>query len=183
MADIKVENKSSEQQRYQPAAAQQQRAGAGMTHWGEYWPSARDFMTSPFALMRRLSEEMERDFSTSMGLGREMGSYWPAVEVKERDGNLVICADLPGINKENVKVEATDEGLVIHGERKREHEESRAGWHRSERSYGEFFRAIPLPEGAQVDRAMAQFKDGVLEVKIPIPESAQHRRREIPIKT
>lgn len=179
MADIKVENKPSEQ-RNQPVHTQQQRAG--ITRWGDYWPTPREFFSNPFGLMRRLSDEMDRAFSTSMGLGREMGSYWPAVEVKEREGNLVVCADLPGMTKDNIKVDATDEGLVIHGERKREHDEEQGGWHRSERSYGEFYRTIPLPDGAQVEKAQAQFKDGVLEVKVPIPESAQHKRREIPIK-
>lgn len=182
MTDVKVENKSSEQQRYQSATTQQQ-PGGGMTRWGDPWSSPRDFLANPFSLLRRLSEEMDRAFTTSWGLGREMGSFWPAVEIKERNGNLVISADLPGLNKEDVKVEATDEGLVIHGERKREHDEAKGSWRRSERSYGEFHRAIPLPEGAQVDRAQAQFRDGVLEVRIPIPESAEHKRREIPIKT
>jgi HSP20 family protein len=182
MADIKVQNPSSEQQR-NPATTQQQQRGGGVTRWGEYWPSPRDFFANPFGMMRRLSEEMDRAFSTSSGLGREMGSFWPAVEVKEQNGNLVVSADLPGTNKEDVKVEATDEGLVIHGERKRDHEETHGGFHRTERSYGAFYRVIPLPESAQVEKAQAQFKDGVLEIKVPIPESAQHKAREIPIKT
>jgi len=153
-----------------------------MTRFGEYWPSTRDFFANPFSMMRRLSEEMDRAFSTSLGLGKEMGGWWPAVEVREERGNLVVSADLPGLNKADVKVECTDEGLVIRGERKREHEESHAGWHRSERSYGLFHRVIPLPDGANVDKAQAQFKDGVLEVKIPLPEAAQRQGREIPIK-
>ena len=68
------------------------------------------------------------------------------------------------------------------GERKREHEEKQEGFYRSERSYGRFYRLIPLPEDAKLDESRAQFNNGVLEVRIPVPE-AQKRRREIPIET
>ena len=177
MADIKVENKSTQQQ---PTTT---RPEHGLSRYGEYWPSPRDFFANPFSLMRRLSDEMDRAFGTSVGLGREIGSWWPAVEVRERDKNLVISADLPGLTKDDVKVEVTDEGLIIRGERKREREENKGGWHRSERSYGEFYRTIPLPEGVNPEKAQAQFKDGVLEVKVPLPESPKPKSREIPINT
>jgi HSP20 family protein len=172
MAEVKVENKSFE--RNLPATTRPM----PLAHFGEYWPS----FANPFALMRRLTEEMDRAFSTSWGLTKEMGAWCPAMDIKEHDGNLVVSADLPGLTKDDVKVECTGEGLVIHGERKREHEEKKAGWYRSERTYGEFYRTIPLPEGCLVDKANAQFKDGVLEVKVPLPPSAQHKAREIPIK-
>ena len=70
--------------------------------------------------------------------------------------------------------------MVIQGERKREHEERDRWGYRSERSYGSFYRSIPLPEGADIETAKAEFKDGVLEVTVPIPEE-QKRRRQIPI--
>lgn len=134
---------------------------------------------SPFSLMRRMSEDMDRMFSGSVESGD--GSSWlPAVEVTERGNTLVVRADLPGINQNDVKVEVTPEGLTIQGERKREHEERGAWGYRSERSYGSFYRTIPLPEGASVDNAKAEFKDGVLEVTVPVPEQ-QNRRRQIPI--
>jgi HSP20 family protein len=135
--------------------------------------------TSPFSLMRRMSEEMERMFSRATASGD--GSSWsPAVEVTERDNSLIVRADLPGINENDVKVEVTPEGLTIQGERKREQEERGAWGYRSERTYGSFYRTIPLPEGASVDQAQAEFKDGVLEVRIPVPEQRK-QRRQIPI--
>jgi len=135
--------------------------------------------TNPFALMRRMSEEMDRMFSGSVESGD--GSSWvPAVEVTERDNNLLVRADLPGINQNDVKVEVTPEGLTIQGERKREHEERGAWGYRSERSYGSFYRTIPLPKEASIEDAKAAFNDGVLEVTVPIPEQ-QNRRRQIPI--
>jgi HSP20 family protein len=136
--------------------------------------------------MRRFTDEMDRAFE-NWGLTRNWGfgggepAFWsPAVEVFERDNNLVVHAELPGLSKDDVKVEMTDDGLVIQGERKREHEEKGEGFYRSERSYGQFYRLIPLPEGANADQATAQFENGILEVSVPVPES-QRRRRTIPI--
>jgi HSP20 family protein len=78
-------------------------------------------------------------------------------------------------------VEMTNDGLVIQGERKRESEEMGKGWCRSERSYGQFYRLIPLPEGVSAEQAKASFDNGVLEVSASIPES-QRRHRSIPIE-
>ncbi len=75
----------------------------------------------------------------------------------------------------------TDEGLVIEGERKREEAEQREGYYRSERSYGSFYRVIPLPEGVKAEQAKARFENGVLEVTVPVPEAAR-KAREIPIQ-
>jgi len=69
------------------------------------------------------------------------------VEVHERNGNLEICVELPGMTKDDVKVQSTGEGIVIQGEKRREHETTESGPHRSERSYGRFYRMILLPEG------------------------------------
>ncbi len=77
-------------------------------------------------------------------------------------------------------METTPEGLVIQGERQREYSSDEGGLQRSERSYGRFWRLIPLPEDAQVEQAKANFENGVLQITIPIPES-QQQRRQIPI--
>ena len=182
MADVKVEKQQQQQpQRQQEQGREMERRGGGvMARRGEFFP-ADLFTMSPFAMMRRLSEEMDRAFGSSFGLWRGAGQeYMPPVEIRQEDNNIVICADVPGINKEDIRVEATEDGLVIEGERKREQQESRGGMQRSERMYGHFYRLIPLPEGADVDKANAQFKDGVLEVRVPLPQQ-EHKRREIPI--
>lgn len=161
---------------------------------GGYYPSifsvspSEFFTMSPITLMRRFTEDIDRAFSTFAGnLGREGHSdhevnWMPAVEVQQSGNNLVIHADLPGLSENDVKIEATDEGLIIEGERKREPTSEEGGWHRSERVYGRFYRLIPLPEGAKVDEAKASFSNGVLEVAIPVPAS-ERKRRQIPIGT
>jgi HSP20 family protein len=143
------------------------------------------FTMSPFSLMRRLSEDIDKVFSGRTGsLSRAPAqqdvSWIPAVEVRESGNNFVVRADLPGLTEKDVKVEATDEGLAIEGERRQEQTSEHGGIHHSERVYGHFYRLIPLPEGAKIDEAKANFQNGVLEVIIPVPE-AQRKRRQIPI--
>ncbi|HEU0172869.1 MAG TPA: Hsp20/alpha crystallin family protein [Blastocatellia bacterium] len=152
--------------------------------------SAREFFSSgPLEMIRRFSEEMDHAVGhmfENLGLSRGRGfgellAWAPAIEVFERDNKMIVRAELPGMSKDDIKVEMTDEGLLIHGERKREKEEECEGWYRSERSYGEFRRLIPLPEGVNADQAKARFENGVLEVTAPIPESAR-RQRSVPIE-
>ena len=82
------------------------------------------------------------------GGGQSQGRYWsPAIEAFERDGKYIVHAELPGLNKDDVKVELIDDAIVIQGERKFEHEDQQNGVHRTERRYGHFYRSIPLPEG------------------------------------
>jgi HSP20 family protein len=112
------------------------------------------------------------------------GEYWtPEIEMFRRGDELVVRADLPGLKPDEVTVEATDDTLAIHGERRRECEESDAGYYRSERSYGSFHRRISLPRGVDPDRMEAQFKDGVLEVTMPAGAAKERERgRRVDLK-
>jgi HSP20 family protein len=92
-----------------------------------------------------------------------------------------VRADLPGTREEDIRVELLDNALVIAGERRSEREEERGKVFRSERTYGTFRRTIPLPEGADTDDATASFANGVLEVRVKVPEQKQ-RRRQLEIK-
>jgi HSP20 family protein len=149
------------------------------------------FGISPFSVMKRFGEEMDRLFG-DFGLGRnwipsvlmgEAGRAWaPQLEIFERDGELVVRADLPGLKKEDVKVELTDDGLTIEGERRSEHEENDEGYYRSELSYGSFHRRVPLPAGANRDNATAKFHDGVLEVTIPLRKPVARAARKLTIE-
>ena len=143
-----------------------------------------DFLRmNPFSLMRRMTEEMDRVFGDT-GLSRERagdGLWSPAIEVSERDGNYVIRAELPGLSPEDVTLEIEDDALVLQGERRDEREEEEGGVRRTEIRYGRFYRTIPLPEGAQVDKIDAKFENGVLEVTVPVPQQ-QSQRKQIPIQ-
>jgi HSP20 family protein len=108
------------------------------------------------------------------------GLFAPAVEVCEREGTFIVRADLPGLSKDDVRVEMTDDALLIEGERRAEHAERHGGMYHSERRYGMFRRQIPLPEEVNTDQATATFKDGVLEISMPAPErQTRHRRIDI----
>jgi HSP20 family protein len=156
---------------------------------------------SPFRMLDRFADEMDRIFD-DFGFGRgwmtpraggswlrtpwrssgtEVQTWAPQVEVFHRNNELVIRADLPGLTKDDVKVDINDDNLIIQGERKREHEEEREGVFRSERSYGSFYRAIPLPEGAMADQAKATFKNGVIEISMPAPPEQVRRGRRLEI--
>jgi HSP20 family protein len=134
--------------------------------------------------MRRMSEEMDRTFGQFFsGEGRTgAGSWYPAIEVAEQNNQLQVHAELPGLNPEDVKVEVTDDALILRGEKKSQREHQIGGAYRSERRYGQFYREIPLPQGVNADQVKAQFRNGVLEISVPLPQQASGRR-EIPIST
>ncbi|MBZ5604005.1 MAG: Hsp20/alpha crystallin family protein [Acidobacteriia bacterium] len=143
-------------------------------------PQSSAFL-SPFSLLRDMTDWMDQVFEGSdMPITRGERVWAPAIEVRERDNNIVVCADLPGIDPKDVKVEVENNTLVIEGERKREQTEEREGFRRSERFYGNFFRAIPLPENVKADQAKADVRNGVLEVTIPVDQAHAHRK-QIPI--
>lgn len=132
------------------------------------------FWFSPFSLLRRMTGEA--------GLaGADATTWLPAVEVSESNGNLRVQAELPGLAPEDVKVEIGENEIVIQGERRIEHEENRRGVRRTERQYGVFYRTIPLPETAEPDQARATFRNGVLEIDVPVAQASQ--RRPVPIET
>lgn len=93
----------------------------------------------------------------------------------------MVRADLPGISKDDIKVEITPDALTIQGERKQERKEEREGYAYSECSYGTFYRVIPLPEGTESEKATADFRGGVLEIKIPTASRPEPMGRRLEI--
>ena len=138
---------------------------------------------NPFALMRRMQDEMSRAFSAGGRSGENRDFVWvPPIETQVRDNQLVVSAELPGVPEENIEVHVTDDALIIRGERQEQrHEESKGNVRRTELRYGEFYRAIPLPEGAHPDQARAEIRNGVLEVTIPLSQQKQNTR-QIPVQ-
>lgn len=149
----------------------------------------------PLETMMRLSRDMDQLLDTFLGgrfglpqFAREAnarpgsGEMWmPRIDLRQAGDTLVITADLPGISREAVQIEATEDGLAISGERRESREEGARDrdYHLSERSYGSFYRSIPLPDGAIAEQAKAQMRDGVLEITVPCKQTA--KRRQIPI--
>jgi HSP20 family protein len=151
---------------------------------------------NPLSLVRRFTNDMERLFEDFEGyrfplfFGKDFDPFpmelekieWlPPVEVLKKDGHLLVRADLPGMTKDDVKVELTNDMLMLSGERKQEKEEKHEGFYRSERSYGNFYRQIPLPEGVKTENAHAVFHNGVLEITMPAPKT-EPRTRKLEIK-
>lgn len=115
--------------------------------------------------------------------GALVGITWtPKIECRRSNGNLIVSAEVPGLSEDEIKVEVTNEGLILDGERKRKHFDERQRVYRCERSYGHFYRFVPLPEGAKAEEATAELSDGVLTVVVPLPEVKEYRRA-IPVKS
>jgi HSP20 family protein len=112
----------------------------------------------------------------------EEPAWNPKIEVFAKDNRLVTRIELPGLKKENVRVEVTDGHLAISGERKREEEEKKEQFYRCEREYGSFYRAVPLPEGVTLEDVKATFADGVLEVSVPLPAKPEAKVRTVEIQ-
>jgi HSP20 family protein len=143
--------------------------------------------TDPFATLRRMSSEFDRLFeeaafpTAKWSLFRTQPAlketnWLPQIDVFERDNRLVTKVDLPGMKKDDVKVEVNEGYLTISGERKIEVDTKKGEFYRCEREYGSFYRAVPLPDGVKFDDVKASFADGVLEVSVPLPLTAEKKR-------
>jgi HSP20 family protein len=140
---------------------------------------------SPFTLLQRFFTDDVTDLLDDRFQPRSTGAdrfeWAPQIDVIQRGNEMVVRADLPGMKPDDLVVEVSEEAITISGERRQELEDDRANLYRFERSYGTFFRAIPLPEGAIVDQAKASFKDGVLEITVPAPSEQVSRGRRLEI--
>lgn len=180
------------------------RQGSAQLRYGAPWRRAMSgydlalpsgaFGGGPFMLMRRISDEMDR-LLESFGLdrrllpdpgrgagasGQGLATVWsPRIDIAERNNKLVIQAELPGVRGEDVNVQIEPDAVIIQGERRDENERSDKGLYVTERFYGSFYRMIPLPEGVDVDQANATFRNGVLEIELPLGQQQRSRRLEL----
>lgn len=141
--------------------------------------------SSPFGMARRVFDDMERmmesmfsDFDELVPETTAMSfNFVPRIDVTRRDDRIIVHADLPGLSPDDIEVHASPDGLVIEGERRYEAERTEGDVWQAERSYGRFYRMIPMPEGVDLDSAQARFDNGVLEVSVKAPEGLAGRRR------
>jgi HSP20 family protein len=152
----------------------------------------RGDIRDPLTLLRHVTSEFDRMFEEpawaafrwpSLRTREASEAVWfPEIDVFERDNRLVTKIDLPGMKKEDVKVEVADGNLAISGERKTEAEEQKERFYKCEREYGTFYRAVPLPEGVRLEDVKATFADGVLEVSVPMPAKPEAKVRKVEIQ-
>ena len=138
----------------------------------------------PFRELTALQDEMGRWMNVLSGgtatPGNGHTSTWlPAVDVWETDSELVLSFDLPGIPEDKIAVELDDNVLTVSGERERTQEHSSERFYRFERRYGNFSRSVTLPAGVTEDDISANYKDGVLEVRVPKPEEQKPKRIQV----
>jgi HSP20 family protein len=144
------------------------------------------FMSNPFEFMRRLNSEMDRLFESQLGGDVQesavgAATWMPRIESVQHDNQLVVRAELPGLTKDDVTINVDDGTLEISGERRQNEEEQSDGSWWSERSYGSFYRAIPLPDGVNEDQITAKFENGILNVTVPLPQQATRKAKKIDI--
>ena len=108
-----------------------------------------------------------------------MGIWNPAVDLYEKDDHYMIKAELPGVDKNNVKIDLKDRLLTLSGERTYDNEVNEENYYRREMSYGKFQRVFTLPADVDSDKIKAEFKDGVLQIEVPKP--AEKRAKQVTI--
>lgn len=148
------------------------------------WRSFSELAPWERDIERMFSDFFDRRWSPLRG-----GRWWPtktaditapAIDIYEEKDEIVAKAELPGVEKDDIHVDVSDNILTIKGEKKKEEEIKEEDYYRSERSYGAFVRTVALPKDVQVDKARASFKNGLLEVRIPKTEEA--KKKEFKVK-
>jgi HSP20 family protein len=134
--------------------------------------------TFGFPMFQLLSRELD-DIFGRFEVGRSaFEPVWaPNVEMLTKNNEFIVRADVPGLKKEDITVELTEESVVLRGERKHEKEEKSEGYYHTERTYGSFYRSLPLPEGVKIEGAKAIVHDGVIEITIPVAKVESKRRK------
>jgi len=132
----------------------------------------------PLASLRLFEDTVTRLMSEP-----RTGRPWsPAVDILETENDLVVKADLPDLRLEDIDVQVENQTLSIKGERRFEKEATEKGYHRIERSYGSFMRSFAVPNSVDTDRVSADYKNGVLSVKLPKKEAAKPKQIKVEVK-
>lgn len=142
----------------------------------------------PMGELRRMREDMDRLFSSFGEPGAALASWreegmMPAVDVIEKDNDVVLKAELPGLKPEDIQITATDDSITMKGEFKREEESKEGGFIRRERRSGQFFRTIAMPANIKPDQVKASFKNGLLEINAPKAEEAKSKEIKVNVES
>lgn len=147
----------------------------------------RENGANPLVSLQRDINNVFEDFwhrveNGSAGRHDVAGVFGASTDVTETDKNVKVSIELPGMTQDDIDISLSSEAMTIRGEKKIEHEEERKGVYMSERSYGSFYRTVPLPAGVDADKADATFKNGVLTVVLPKTPEAMAKIKHIPVK-
>jgi len=144
---------------------------------------------NPFAELEEMLDRYSRAGGTPRLTGREgqqevmrKGDWAPAVDITEDKEAYLIKAELPGVERDDVKVQVNDGVLTLQGERRSEKEEKDKKMHRIERFYGNFTRSFSLPDNVDEEHIHAEYKDGVLTLRLPKSEKAKPRAIDVKVK-
>lgn len=132
------------------------------------------------SLLSRMEHFFEDALNEQEDGGLSLGAWSPRVNMYEKDNNIVVDAEIPGMKKEDIDVRVEDHRLTLSGERKEEKETRGEGYYRRERSYGSFTRSLMLPNDVATDKVAATYKDGVLHLSLPKTE--EHTGKHIAVK-
>jgi len=136
-----------------------------------------------YTLQQKLNRLLEETFRPLLGEEPvSMAAWSPSCDIYETGNEIVVKAEIPGIKKEDIKVSIQDGVLTISGERKFEEEIKKENYLRVERGYGSFTRGFTLPPYVDAKKISAEFKDGLLELKLPKTEEAKPKEVEIKVK-
>ncbi len=138
---------------------------------------------SPFDRMEDIFEDLFRGpFRSRLPRLFEGVEPTPSVDIYEEGDNIILKSEMPGMSKEDVEVNLTDDTITISGEKKKEEKVEKKDYYRLERSFGSFKRSFALPAEVQSDKAKASFRDGVLQVTIPKSEEAKKKEKKLKIE-
>jgi HSP20 family protein len=139
-----------------------------------------------FALQHRINRTFDdffRGFDIEpFGASDSQGGFMPQINISEDEKEIIVSAELPGIDEKDLDISITKDALTIKGEKKTESEEKKKDYHRIERAYGSFSRTIVLPENTDEGKAQAELKKGVLKITIPKTAAAEAQKRKLEIK-
>jgi HSP20 family protein len=150
-------------------------------------PARRDDFFDPYTNFRREVDRMFESFFEDFG-SHALANNWswrnagPAIDVSGSDKELVVTAEVPGVNENDIEVTLADNILTVQGEKKAEHEQKYGETSYLERRYGAFSRSIRLPFSVKDEEVDATYDKGVLTIKIPKPAEAQRSLRKIEVK-
>lgn len=135
-----------------------------------------------FADLFNMQKDMNRMLSSVWGNDTDLGSvhgWYPAVDIAETKDDFQVKVEIPGMNKDDLKIKLQENVLTVQGEKKQEKETKEQNYHRMERSYGSFCRSFRLTSPVRQDKIDASYKDGVLSINLPKAEEAKTKEIEI----